>query len=694
MLDRLVRPQINSAATGGLMADTLIGQVRNLGIVAHGGSGATSLGEIDRLGRVDEGTTTSDHDPEEIKHRISINLAVLPCKWREHAITVIDTPGYADFVGDTLGGLRVSDTALIVVDAVSGVQVGTSTAWKFSAEFTCANAFFINKLDRENADFFGCLDQLRKAFGEQVVPVQLPIGSQANLAGTVDLVTGKVSRTDGSQAIPSEMKEQVEQWRFRLLEAIAVTDDSLMEKYLENEDLPAADMAAGLRRAMAARQLFPVYGGSAYQNLGVRELLDGIVDCFPSPLDCSVCTSTGEALTSDPTGPMAAFVFKTVADQFVGKLSYFRVYSGTVRADSHVWNENEERDERIGQVYIPHGKRLENAPAVGPGQIGAVAKLAATVTGHTLCDRSHRLKLPAIAYPAQIMALAVEPKTKADTDKMGQALARIIEEDPTLRTVREADTHQTILSGMGEQHLNHAVEKLHRFGANVTTALPQVNYKETIRGTADVQGRHKKQTGGHGQFGDVKIKFEPLPRGSGFQFVDAIVGGAVPRQYIPSVEKGLRSAILEGVLGGFPVVDLKATLHFGSYHAVDSSDMAFQMAANLAFREGVPQAKPVLLEPIMKLDILAPEEFIGAVISDLNGKRGRVLSMDQEGTLQRIQAEVPHASMLRYAIELRSLTRGSGASSMEFDHYDEAPAPEVERVITERKQRTEEQGRH
>ena len=676
------------------MADSSIEHIHNIGIVAHGGSGATSLseailynaGEIDRLGRVDDGTTASDYDPEEIRHRISINLSVLPCKWKGDSITLLDTPGYADFVADTMGGLRVSDIALIVVSAVSGIEVGTSTAWSFADRFGCCECFFVNKLDRENADFFRTVEQLRSAYGDRVVPVQIPIGSEANLRGVVDLVSGRVSTRDGSEALPPELESVMSEWRLRLVEAIAATDDSLIEKYLETEDLPEDELADGLHKAMAACQVVPVYCGSAYQNIGVKELMDGIVRYFPSPADRTFTTDDGEERKEDPDGSLAAFVFKTVADQFVGKLNYFRIYAGTMKPDSHVWNVSKERDERIGQLYVPHGKRLESVQSLGPGQIGAAAKLGETVTGHTLSDRAHPVKLPAIGYPPPVMSLAVEPKTKADTDKMGQALARIAEEDPTLRSVRESDTHQTILSGMGEQHLTHAVEKLHRFGANVTTTLPQVSYKETIKGTVDVQGRHKKQTGGHGQFGDVHVRFEPLPRGAGFEFVDSIVGGVVPRQYIPSVEKGLRSAIAEGVLGGFPVVDLRATLHMGSYHAVDSSDMAFQLAAQLAFREGIPKAKPVLLEPIMSVEILAPEEFTGPIISDLTSKRGKVLTMDQVGGLQRIRAEAPHGAMLRYAIELRSMTRGSGAYTMQFDHYAEMPAPEAEKVIADRKE--------
>ena len=682
------------------MAGASTDHVHNIGIVAHGGAGATSLteailfntGEIDRLGRVDDGTTQSDYDPQEIKQRISINLSVLPCTWKDHSITLLDTPGYADFVVDTMAGLRVADIALIVVNAVSGIEVGTTTAWKYAAQFGCSPCFFVNKLDREHSDFYRTVEALRSAFGDQVVPVQLPIGAEADLRGVVDLVTGNAYRTDGSTEVPEDMRDLVAQWRLRLMEAIAVTDDSLMEKYLETEELPGEDLSEGLHKAMAARQIDPVYCGSAYHNVGVGDLLDGIVRFFPSPADRKYADVDGKAHSASENGPLAALVFKTVADQFVGKLNYFRVYSGVITADSHVWNVNKERDERIGQVYVPHGKRLEGVGSLGPGQIGAVAKLTETVTGHTFCDKARPIRLAGIEYPAPVMSLALTPKTKADTDKMGVALARISEEDPTLQATRDPETHETILAGMGEQHLSHSVEKLHRFGANVTTSLPQVAYRETVKGTSDVQGRHKKQTGGHGQFGDVTIKFEPLPRGSGFEFVDSIVGGVVPRQYIPSVEKGLRAAMVEGVVAGFPVVDLRATLHFGSYHNVDSSDMAFQIAASLAFKEGIPKARPIVLEPVMKVEILVPEEFTGAIISDLTGKRGKVLTMDQDGGLQRIVAEVPHATMLRYAIDLRSLTRGSGAYTMQFDHYAELPSTELDSVIEEHKKKKSEAG--
>jgi len=677
------------------MTGSSIDHIHNIGIIGHGGAGSTTLceallfnaGAVDRLGRVDDGTSASDFDPEEVKLRHSINLAVLPCEWKGHSITLLDTPGYADFAADTLGGLRVADIALVVVSAVSGIEVGTTNAWKSSRAFGCCPCFYVNKLDRENTDFYRVIDSLRSVYGDQVVPVQLPIGAQANMQGVVDLVSGEVYREDGSTELPAEMQEVFGEWRLRLIEAIAATDDTLIEKYLENEDLPVEELAAGLHHAMAACQLVPVYCGSAYQNISVKDLLDGIVSYFPSPADRTFTTDKGEERKEDPSAPLAAFVFKTVADQFVGKLNYFRVYAGSVKADSHVWNANKQRDERIGQLYLPHGKKLESVPSLDPGQIGAVAKLAETTTGDTLCDRAGAVVLPAIEYPEPVMSLAVDPKTKADTDKMGAALARLLEEDPTVRAVRDAETHQTIVSGMGEQHLQHTVEKLHRLGANVTTAIPQVAYRETIRGSVDQQGRHKKQTGGHGQFGDVTIKFDPLPRGSGFEFVDAVVGGVVPRQFIASVEKGLRSAMEHGVLAGFPMVDIRATLHFGSSHPVDSSDMAFQLAAQIAYREGVPKAKPVLLEPVMSVQILAPEEFTGPIISDLTSKRGRVITMDPEAGLQRIQAEAPHASMLRYAIELRSLTRGSGAYSMKFDHYAEMPAADADRIVAERKEK-------
>jgi elongation factor G len=679
-----------------------IDHIYNIGIVAHAGAGATSLseailyctGEIDRLGRVDEGTTQSDYDPEEIAQKRSINLSVLPCTWQDNSITVLDTPGPSDFVADTLGGLRVSDVALVVVSAVSGIEVGTSTSFRWAQQFSCSAAFFVNKLDREHTDFYAVVEQLRASFGDKVIAVQLPIGAEADLKGVVDVASGLVCRIDDSMDLPADVKDKLEEWRVRLIEAVAVTDDSLMERYLETEQLSDEDLLQGLRKAMVAGDVIPVFCGSAYQNVGVTGLMNAVLEYFPHPGDRKFKDVDGKDRRELPDGPAAAFVFKTVADQFVGKLNYFRVFSGTVRPDSHVFNLNKQRDERIGQLYLPHGKRLESVGAILPGQVGAVAKLAETLTGDTLGDKAHPILLPGIEYPEPVMSVAVEPKTKADTDKLSTSLQRICEEDPTLRAGRESETHQTLLSGMGEQHLNHSVEKLHRFGANVTTSLPQVAFRETIRGSSDVQGRHKKQTGGHGQFGDVKVKFDPLPRGSGFEFVDAIVGGVVPRQYIPSVEKGLRASLQEGVLARFPVVDFRATLYFGSFHAVDSSDMAFQIAASLAFKEGIPKANPVLLEPVMRVEILVPEDFTGAIISDLTAKRGKVLTMDQDGALQRIHAEVPHASMLRYAIELRSMTRGSGGYSMKFDHYAEVPAMEADRIIAERKKQLEEAGRH
>jgi len=677
-----------------------IESIRNIALVGHGGTGKTSLAEamlytsgaISRLGRVDDGTSASDFDPEEIQRTISINASVLPCEWKNTKINVIDTPGYPDFVGDVIGSMRAVEAALLVVDGTGSIDVGTETGWELATEAGITKLFFVNKLEKENMDFSRTLEALRQRFGTSVAPLQLPIGAEDRFVGVVDLLThkaykwenGKIAPTD----IPADMADQIAKMREELIESVAEMDDALMEKYFDQGTLTDEETAQGLEKGLRAGKVVPVLCGSAMKMIGVDTLLDFIVSSVPSPATARPVVGknpSGAEETRAPTDPFCALVFKTTADPYVGKLTYFRVFSGSIRSDSHVYNANKEREERVGQVYFVQGKNQEGTPEVGAGDIGAVAKLQETVTGDTLCDKSKPIILKPIEFPEPVHSLAVKAKTKADEDKLGPALQKLAEEDPTFHTYRDPDTGQTLMSGLGETHVDIMVERLKRkFGVEVETELPKVAYRETITMPAEAQGRHKKQTGGRGQFGDCWIRLEPLPRGTGYEFVDQIVGGAIPRQFIPSVDKGIREAMNNGILAGYPVVDVKATCYDGSFHTVDSSDLAFQLAGRLAFRAAAEKAGPVLLEPIAELEVIVPEEFMGDVIGDLNAKRGRVAGMEPVGGgRQKIRAQVPQAEILRYSIDLRSIARGRGKFSARLSHYEEVPAHVAQTIIAQ-----------
>ncbi len=685
--------------------------LRNLAIISHGGAGKTSLAEamlfdagaVDRLGRTDDGNATLDYEPEEIRRKISISVGLAPCEWNDHKVNIIDTPGYFDFVGDVKAGLRVADSALVVADAVAGVEVGTELVWDYAQESRLPRLVFINKMDRENADFFKAVESFRASFGNGVVPLQIPIGAEAGFKGVVDLISMKAHIQPGGASnqaqvedVPEDLLSRAEEMRVAVVEAAAEHDDDLLMKYLEGETLTEDEIKKGLRAGVLARKVFPVMCGSAAKNLGVQPLLDNIVALASSPEDAGETQGkspkTGQDVTRKPadTEPFSALVFKTTADPYVGKLTIFRVYSGVIRSDSSVYNANKERSERIGQLFTLKGKHQDPAPELWCGDIGAVAKLVETQTGDTLCDESNPVVFEPVKFPHPVHSVAIMPKAKGDEDKIGNGLARLMEEDPTLRVERNAETSQIILSGMGDQHVDVTVERMKRkFGVEVTLKEPLIAYRETIRGSSDVEGRHKKQTGGRGQFGHVLMQFEPLPAGTQFEFVDKIFGGSVPRQYIPAVEKGIRECMNEGVLAGYPVVDIRAILHDGSYHPVDSSEMAFKIAASLAFKKGITEARPVLLEPIMRVEVTVPEQFMGDVMGDLNKKRGRILGMEPKGRNQVIRATVPAKEMTKYAIDLRSITQGRGVYTMEFDRYEEVPSSESERIIEEAKKTKE-----
>ena len=677
-----------------------IDAIRNVALVGHGGTGKTSLAEamlytsgaISRMGRVDDGTATGDYDPDEIQRKMSINAAVLPCEWKSMKVNLVDTPGYPDFIGDVVGAMRAVEAALIVVDGGGTIEVGTDSAWELAEAAKRTKLFFVNKLEKENADFYRTLEALRGRFGTMVAPLQLPIGAEDTFSGVVDLLSQKAYKWENGKVspidVPADMADSISTYREALIESVAEMDDSLMEKYFEEMTLSDDEIAQGLEIGVRTGKVVPVLCGSAMKMVGLDTLLDFICSSVPSPsaVEPVIGTTPSGAEEKRTAGDsFSALVFKTMADPYVGKLTYFRVFSGTLKSDSHIYNANKEREERVGQVYFLQGKNQQATDEVGAGDIAAVAKLQETVTGDTLCEKAKAIKLPPIDFPAPVYSLAVRAKTKADEDKLGPGLQKLAEEDPTFQTSRDQETAQTLINGLGDTHLDIVVERLKRkFGVDVETEMPKIAYRETITQLAEAQGRHKKQSGGRGQFGDCWIRLEPQPRGVGYEYVDAIVGGAIPRQFIPSVDKGIREAISRGIQAGYPVVDIKATCYDGSFHSVDSSDMAFQLAGILGFQAAAAKANPVLLEPVMEMEIIVPEEYMGDVIGDINTKRGRVGGMEPiGGGRQKIHVQVPQAEMLRYSIDLRSIARGRGRFSAKFSHYEEVPTHVAQTVIAE-----------
>ena len=684
-------------------------QIRNLLLVGHGGAGKTTLteafqslsGSITRMGSIEEGNTVSDFEPEEVKRQISVSSTLAPFEWNGVKLNVIDAPGYADFIGDVRASIRAADACLFVVSAVDGVEVQHEVVWELAVEQGLPRAFFINKMDRERASFQRTLDQMVQAFGTQVAPLQFPIGEEHDFEGLADLLSHKAFRyPSGPKGEESEWPDDIagkaDPYREKLIEAVAEADDTLLEKYLEQGELSHEEVVGGVKAGVSEAKLVPVLCGSASKAMGADRLADLIVDEFPSPAErppVKVMTKDGEEqeIPPDPNGPLVAFVFKTISDPYVGRITMFRVVSGRFRPDSSVHNATQKEDERVGQVFTMRGKEHENVSEVPAGDIGAVAKLTKTHTGDTLSEKSAPVTLSALELPEPLHVVAVEPKTQGDEDKLSTAFARLQEEDPTFRVQRQQETNQTIMYGMGEAHIGVMTERMQRkFGVEVVTHPARVPYKETVRSKVQAVGRHVKQSGGHGQYGVAHIELEPMERGGGFEFVNKIVGGVIPSQLIPSVEKGVVKAMQEG-LTGHQMVDLRVTLFDGKHHPVDSSDMAFQIAGSLALKEAAQQAGVVLLEPIMDVEVIVPESMTGDVIGDLNAKRGRVLGMDPTGTGKtRIRAQVPQAEMIRYAIDLRSLTGGRGIFTMTFDHYEDVPAHLAEKVIAESKKEKEE----
>ena len=681
--------------------------IRNIAIVGHGGCGKTSLvtallfdmGAVNRLGRVEDGTTVTDFDPDEIERRISLQLAVAYGEWRKNKLNLLDAPGYANFVAEAQAALRVADSALVTVDAVAGVEVQTEKAWSLAVERGIPRVIAVNRMDRDRASFERSLESLQRAFGRGVMPLSIPLGEEKGFVGVVDLMTGKADVYTDDQSgkfqavdVPGEVRDATGSWREKLVELVAESNEELMEEFFEKGTLPQEDLVRGLRQSVLAGRIFPVLPTSAARNVGIHPLLDALVDLCPSPAD------RGEVRGTDPgakaevsrqpsaSEPLSAFVFKTLADPHAGRLSLFRVYSGVLKADSSVQNVNRDAAERVGGLFLLQGKTQTAITEIQAGDIGAVAKLKETQTCETLADKANPIVYPAIEFPEPVTTFAIEPRTRGDEDKISSALHRLMEEDLVLRLSRDAQTHEMLLSGMGQLHIEVVVGKLRkRYKVEVNLKKPKIPYRETVKGAAEGHGRHKKQTGGHGQFGDCKIRLKPLPRGEDFKFVDEVFGGSIPRNFIPAVEKGIQEARLKGFVAGYPMVDFQVELYDGQYHDVDSSELSFKIAGSLAFKDAVARSRPTILEPVMKVEIAVPEDYAGAVMGDLSSRRGKPQGMEPRGSMQLIRAEVPMAEMLSFDADLTSMTGGRGSYHMELSHYDEVPGHLQEKIVASAK---------
>jgi elongation factor G len=680
--------------------------IRNVGIVGHGGSGKTSLvsailfdtGATTRLGRVDDGNAPTDYDEDEIERKITISAKLAFCEWNKNKINMLDTPGFGNFIQEARGALRVADAAIVVVDAVSGVMVQTEKTWGYAEESQLPRMVVVNRMDRDTASFERSLESIQQTLGRMCVPIQIPLGAEKGFKGIVDLVQMKafVYQTDGSgkfseAAIPADTAARAQEYREKLIEAVAESDEKLMEKFFESGSLSDEETITGLKKQVTEGKLYPVLYTSATGNIGVQPLLNAVLNLLPDAV------TRGPVQGKDSHGkdvqrkiadnePFSAFVFKTFSDPFTGRVSLYRVYSGTLTTDVQPYNLNKNVVERFGSIVLLQGKTQVTVPKLHAGDIAAVAKLKETQTGDTLCDKGHIISYPAVKWNEPVISFAIEPKSRGDEDKISTAIHKLMDEDLGIRYTREPQTKEFLLSGQGQMHVEMAVARLKkRYGVEVLLHPPKVPYRETIKGKADVQGKHKKQSGGHGQYGDCKIRMEPLPRGGDFEFVNEIFGGAIPRNFIPAVEKGIQEARQKGVLAGFPTVDFRVVLYDGSYHDVDSSEMAFKIAGSLAFKKGIKEARPILLEPVMNVEVHGPDEFAGDLMGDLNSRRGRVQGMEVRGHTTIIKAQVPLAEMLNYASDLTSKTGARGSYSMEFSHYDEVPGHLADKVIANAK---------
>jgi elongation factor G len=677
--------------------------IRNVAVVGHGGSGKTSLvsamlfdmGAVNRLGRVDDGTAVTDFDPDEIERKISLQTALAYGEWKKTKINILDAPGYANFLAEARAALRVADAAIVVVDAVAGVEVQTEKVWGYAAEYGLPRLVVVNRMDRDRASFTRVLESLERSFGRGIVPLVVPLGEEKGFVGVTDLLTEKADVYTDDQSgkfeaveVPPEYRDTEKTLREKLVELVAETNESLMEEFFEKGTLPQEDLVKGLGEAVRTSRLFPAFPASSLRNVGIQPILDAVVDLLPSPIGRGEVKGTDPAHKAEaarkpaPDAPLSAFVFKTIADPHAGRISLFRVYSGTLKSDSTVHNATRDAAERLGNLELLHGKTQTPVPEVQAGDLGAVAKLKETQTGDTLADKAHPIVYPPLVFPEPATTFAIEPKTRGDEDKISAALHRLMEEDQVLRLSRDAQTHEMLLSGMGQLHIEVVVAKLRkRYKVEVNLKKPKIPYRETIKGAAEGHGRHKKQTGGHGQFGDCKIRMKPLHRGDDFKFVDDIFGGSIPKNFIPAVEKGIQDARLRGFVAGYPMVDFQVELFDGQYHDVDSSEMSFKIAGSLAFKDAVAKCRPTILEPIMKVEIAVPEEYAGAVMGDLSSRRGRPQGMEPTGSLQVIKAEVPLSEMLSYDAELTSMTGGRGSYHMEMGHYDEVPGHLQDKIV-------------
>ncbi len=675
-------------------------QIRNVALLGHGGSGKTSLTEtllfrtkaITRMGRIEDGSTVSDWDPEEHRRGISINVSVVPVEYQKHKINFLDTPGYLDFVSEVVSGLHAAEAGLLLIDAVAGSEVGAELAWDRLTALNKPRLIFVNKMDRENANFQKAVDSLRETLtGSTILPLQLPIGEAENLKGVVSLVSMKAYiGAEGKEApIPADMLEEVEAARLAMIEAAAETDDELVMKYLEGEELTEEEIRHGLHQGVKNCTITPVYCGSATADIGLDRLLHALLRYVPVPNERAVTANKGDEtveLSNDPAGPVALQAFKTIIDRYVGRMNYVRSFSGTLKKDDRLVNARTGTEDRIANLFTVRGKELIAADELVAGDIGVVTKLEDVLTGDTLTAPGSGLTLPAPEYPQPLYGVAVSPATKADSAKMGQSLASLTEEDPTLRVEYVTATKQNVLQGMGESHIDVAVRRLEqKFGVKVETAIPKVAYQETVSRTASAQYRHKKQTGGAGQFAEVHMRVEPLESGEGFQYVSEVFGGAISSVFLPSIEKGVRSVMEQGVIAGYPVVDVKAIVFDGKEHPVDSKDIAFQTAGREVFKLAMQQANPVLLEPVYRLEVTVPDEYMGDIMSDFNTRRGRVLGMEQKGNRTVVRALVPQSEILRYGTDLRSMTQGRGLYTMEFDHYESVPKHLADEIVAQSK---------
>ncbi len=687
------------------MKDYETKSIRNLALVGHNGAGKTSFNEallfnagaVNKMGSTPSKNTVSDYDPEEQKRQMSISLTVNQCEYKKHKLNIIDAPGYEDFVAEKRSAIYVSENALLLIDATSGIGVGTENAWDYGVKTGTHNLCFINKLDKENTSFPPLVEQLNQTFGANFVPITIPVGEADSFRGVVNVLTQKAYIYDGGKVkeeeIPSEMKDKVEEIRTAIIEAAAETNEALMEKYFEEGTLTPEEISQGIEKGIRNNTFVPVFAGSASLNIGIREFMDFCLQCLPSPEGFSYKTSEEKEISTNEKDPFCAFVFKSTADPFAGQLSFFKVIRGSITGGDSVVNVAKERTEKVNHLSVAKGKEHQEVSRLNAGDIGVLTKAESVGFGDTLCDPSDAVQIKPIELPKPIYTVSMKCASRQDEEKLSGNLAKLIADDPTLSLKRDSELSQTLLSGMGEIQVEILVSRLKtRYSVNIDLHPPRVHYRETIEKTVEAQGKHKKQSGGHGQYGDVHIRFEPLPKGSGFEFVDAIVGGAIPSKFIPSVEKGLIESMQKGFLAGYPVVDIRATLYDGTFHNVDSSDLAFKIAASLSFKTAMGKANPILLEPIMKMEILVPEEYMGDVMGDLNTKRGKILGMDaDENKKQKIRAEVPHAEVLRYPIELRSLARGRGSFTIEFSHYEKVPSHIQQQIVEETKKIQEEQ---